>query len=109
MTRGGTDSYSDLAGLPPPVAAAVRVAREAGFGFSCLPEQGRLLQVLAGGVGAGVIGETGAGCGVGLAWLASAAHPQARLISVERDPQRAALAAAVFASAGRLDHLVSAR
>ena len=45
-----------------------------GFESSCLPSHGRLLQVLAGGVGEGVIGETGTGAGVGLAWMASGAR-----------------------------------
>jgi predicted O-methyltransferase YrrM len=53
--------------------------------------------LLAGGIGAGVIGETGTGGGVGLAWLASGAVPGARLVSVERDPERAAAARTLFA------------
>ncbi|WP_204760823.1 hypothetical protein [Lentzea nigeriaca] len=73
MTDSGTAAYDHCADLPPLVAAAVRAARQAGFAHSCLPEQGRLLRTLAGGVGGGVIGETGTGCGVGLAWLVSGA------------------------------------
>ncbi|WP_243744982.1 O-methyltransferase [Streptomyces hainanensis] len=56
---------------------------------------------MAGGA-AGAIGETGTGCGVGLAWLASAAPPGARLVSVERDPGRAEAAARLFAGDGRV-------
>jgi predicted O-methyltransferase YrrM len=82
--------------LPPLVASAVAAARKHGFEQSCLPEHGRLLKLLAGGVGAGVIGETGTGCGVGLAWLASGAAKQARLVSVEHDASRAAVARRVF-------------
>ena len=37
-----------------------------------------------------MIGETGTGCGVGLAWLVSGADPRARIVSVERDAARAA-------------------
>jgi predicted O-methyltransferase YrrM len=62
---------------------------------SCRPEQGRLLFALASG--AELIGETGTGCGVGLAWLASGARPGTRLVSVELDATRAALAAELFA------------
>ena len=102
MTTTGTAAYDGSTDLPPLVAAAVAAARSAGFEYSCLPEQGRLLQVLAAGVGAGVIGETGTGYGVGLAWLASGAHPDARLISVERDPARAEAAAQVFADDSRV-------
>ena len=42
------------------------------------------------------IAETGTGCGVGLAWLASGASRRTRLVSVERDAERAGLAAEVF-------------
>jgi predicted O-methyltransferase YrrM len=96
MTLTGTAAYDGLTGLPPLVEAAVQLARGTDFGYSCLPEQGELLRVLARGAGAGTIGETGTGCGVGLAWLAAGAHPQARLISVELDPDRAAGAAEIF-------------
>ncbi|MFG1826277.1 O-methyltransferase [Microbispora bryophytorum] len=95
MSVDGTAAYADLTGLPPLVERAVRVARQAGFAPSCRPEQGRLLYAMAGG--AETIGETGTGCGVGLAWLASGARPGARLVSVERDARRASLAAQVFA------------
>lgn len=43
-----------------------------------------------------MIGETGTGCGVGLAWLASGARPGARLVSVELHHDRAARAADLF-------------
>ena len=105
VTTTGTAAYDGCTDLPPLVAAAIAAARSAGFEYSCLPEQGRLLQVLAAGVGAGVIGETGTGCGVGLAWLASGAHPDARLISVERDPARATAATQVFADDPRIQVL----
>lgn len=96
MTGAGTDAYSGLEDLPGLVPTAVRLAREQGFDNSCLPEHGELLRVLARGVGAGRIGETGTGCGVGLAWLAAGAHQDAQVVSVERDPARAAQAAEVF-------------
>ncbi|MEV4142881.1 class I SAM-dependent methyltransferase [Amycolatopsis sp. NPDC049691] len=76
---------------------AVRAAGRAGFGRSCHPAQGRLLRVLAGGVAGGTIGETGTGFGAGLAWLAAGALPGTTLVSVERDPERHAAAAALFA------------
>ncbi|WP_328709914.1 O-methyltransferase [Microbispora hainanensis] len=100
MSINGTAAYADLTGVPPLVGRAVRVARQAGFAPSCRPEQGRLLYALAGG--AETIGETGTGCGVGLAWLASGAGPGARLVSVERDARLASLAAQVFADHPRV-------
>jgi predicted O-methyltransferase YrrM len=95
MAMEGTAAYRDEDELPELVRRAVRAAREHGFGFSCRPEQGRLLRVLAAGA-ARRIGETGTGCGVGLAWLASGAAPGTRLVSVERDAERARVAAEVF-------------
>jgi predicted O-methyltransferase YrrM len=91
----GTAAYDGLTDLPPLVERAVDLARRAGFAHSCRPEHGRLLSALA--AGAGTIGETGTGYGVGLAWLAAGARPGARLVSVERDAARAALAAELFA------------
>lgn len=102
MAVDGTASYADRADLPSAVAAAVAAARGEGFEKSCTPEQGRLLQVLAGGVGDGRIGETGTGLGVGLAWLLTGAHPAATLTSVERDRARATRAAGLFAAEPRV-------
>ena len=100
MSLGGTAAYDGRADLPPLVAAAVALARRTSFAHSCRPEQGHLLRLLASGVGAGAIGETGTGCGVGLAWLATGAAPGATLASVERDADRAASARTV-SPAGR--------
>jgi predicted O-methyltransferase YrrM len=97
VSYGGTWVHADAAGLPPLVQAAVAAGVRLGFGGSCRPEHGRLLALLAGGVGDGVIGETGTGTGVGLAWLLTGAAPGARLVSVERDPVRADAARAVVA------------
>ncbi len=95
MSPQGTAAYEGLTDLPPLVERAVALARREGFAHSCRPEHGRLLRALA--AGAGRIGETGTGCGVGLAWLASGARPGTRLFSVELDARRAALAAELFA------------
>jgi len=96
----GTAAYDGLTDLPPLVERAVDLARRLGFANSCRPEHGRLLHALA--AGAGTIGETGTGCGVGLAWLASGARPGTRLASVEIDTERAGLVASLFAD---LPHL----
>ncbi|MFG2729271.1 O-methyltransferase [Streptomyces canus] len=96
MSMSGTDAYDREPHLPPLVERALAAARIHGFPYSCRPEQGRLLQALAGGART-LIGETGTGCGVGLAWLASGAREGVRLLSVERDPERARVAAGVFA------------
>ena len=73
------------------------LARSSGFALSCHVRQGQLLALLARGYPGGLIGETGTGCGVGVAWMLSASDASARLISVERDPERAAAARSLFA------------
>jgi predicted O-methyltransferase YrrM len=97
VSTNGTDAYRGLAGLPPLVELAVEAAQRAGFTQSCLPSHGRLLRLMAGGIGEGVIGETGTGCGVGLAWLASGARTGIRLVSIEHDWLLADAARGVFA------------
>ncbi|MFJ1971115.1 O-methyltransferase [Streptomyces sp. NPDC087903] len=96
MAMSGTDAYDNTGDLPPLVERALAAARAHGFPHSCRPEQGRLLHALAGGA-LRLVGETGTGFGVGPAWLASGARPGVRLVSVERDPERAGVAAEVFA------------
>jgi predicted O-methyltransferase YrrM len=100
MSPQGTAAYDGLTDLPPLVERAVDLARRQGFANSCRPEHGRLLHALA--AGATTIGETGTGCGVGLAWLASGARPGTRLVSVEIDTERAGLVAALFADLPQL-------
>ncbi len=97
MTVGGNTAYAGLTDLPPLVEAALAVASSQGFDFSCAPEQGRLLAVLASGWRGGRIGETGTGCGVGLAWMVEATDPATTFVSVERDATRAASSAELFA------------
>jgi predicted O-methyltransferase YrrM len=103
VAEQGTAAYDSIDDLPPLVRAAVDLARAARFPYSCLPEQGALLRLLAAGAGPGTIGETGTGYGVGLAWLASGAHPDARLFSAERDPGRVEAARAVFRERSTVD------
>jgi len=96
VTVGGTAFYQGLTDVPDMVLAAVALAQEQSFALSCRPEQGRLLQLLARGRRGGVIGETGTGCGVGLAWLLSGAGADTPIFSVEHDPQRARATARLF-------------
>ncbi len=96
MSAGGTAQYADATHVPPLVVRAVVLANELGFEHSCLPEQGRFLRVLAAGRAGGRIGETGTGCGVGLAWMVSGAGADTAFVSVERDEERSTRAAALF-------------
>ena len=102
MSVNGTAAYDGVTGLPRRVAAAVAQARALTFANSSRPAHGRLLAALAAGIGNGVIGETGTGCGVGLAWMAGAAAPDARLVSVEADASRAYAARAALAGDPRV-------
>jgi predicted O-methyltransferase YrrM len=96
MSLDGTRAHLTGPGdLPPLVERAARTARHLGFPYSCRPEQGRLLRALA--AGAGRIGETGTGCGVGLAWLVTGMRPGTTVVGVEHDPVRASTSAALFA------------
>jgi predicted O-methyltransferase YrrM len=97
MSVGGTTAYAGIADLPSLVRAAIEVASSQGFDNSCAPEQGRLLSVLARGRTGQRIGETGTGCGVGLAWMIDATDQSTSFVSVECDPSRAAASAALFA------------
>lgn len=97
MSIGGTAAHRVIEGLSPLVRRAVDCATNVGFEMSCLPEQGRLLAILAAGRSGGVFGETGTGCGVGLAWMVSAASPTTTFVSMELDSDRAQAAAQVFA------------
>ncbi len=97
MTVGGTAAYRHERDLPPLVAAAVEVAVGRRFEFSCSPSTGRLLQLLASGVDRGAVGETGTGCGVGLAWLVSGVQQEVAVVSVEHDRQLVDTATSVFA------------
>lgn len=95
MSLDGTRAHLTGPGdLPPLVERAAQTARALDFPYSCRPEQGRLLHALA--AGARRIGETGTGCGVGLAWLVSGMRAGATAVSVERDPLRAEAAAGLF-------------
>lgn len=96
MSEGGTAAYAGCQNLPARVKAAVERARAAGFPCSCRPAQGELLRALVADRPGAVIGETGTGYGVGLAWLAEGRRPGSRLVSIERVAERAAAAAVLF-------------
>jgi predicted O-methyltransferase YrrM len=97
MAVGGNSAYVDITDLPALVRTAVELASRQNFDHSCAPEQGRLLSVLARGFTGGRIGETGTGCGVGLAWLVEATDTSTSFVSIEIDAIRAAAAADLFA------------
>lgn len=95
----GLPAYGSLVGYPPLVARAVNASREVGYDKACLPEVGRLLQVLVSSRTGIRVGETGTACGVGAAWIASALDSTSTLTTVELDAERAAIATRILAAA----------
>ncbi len=87
---------------PLEVREAQALAERLRFSYSCLPETGRLLRVLAIQYPSGRLGETGSGCGVGTAWILSGMGATARLITVEIDAERAGAVRELFAAEPRL-------
>lgn len=83
--------------LPPLVGRAKAEAIRLGFEKSCHDEEGALLHVLAGRRGILRAGEIGTGTGVGAAWIVSALQPGTPFVTVETEPEVAAVAAALFA------------
>lgn len=99
MTTEGTARYAAVIDhVPPLVREAVALAQRFDFPYTVHPATGRLLSALAGGVGAGVIGETGTGTGAGVAWMLAGASPETRIISIELDEPRATATSELFAS-----------
>lgn len=91
--------------VPPRVVAAERIAAEAAFKKSCIPQVGRLLSLAAASKPCGTIAESGTGSGVGTAWLHSGLGAGARLVTVERDENLARRAAGVFVDDKRVSIL----
>jgi predicted O-methyltransferase YrrM len=82
--------------IPALVTAAAKRARSAGFAFSCDPEVGQLLAVLAAHLPErSRVLELGTGTGVGTAWMTSGLLPRTdvTVLTVELDPGTAGLAA----------------
>lgn len=84
------------------VSEAKDLAARLGVGTKCSDEAGRLLRLLAASRPGGSIGEIGAGCGVGTAWLLGGADTDARIVTVEREHARAEAVARLFADDPRL-------
>jgi predicted O-methyltransferase YrrM len=80
---------------------ALRASEAAGLPSICVtPNQGKLLQLLAKGIGARTILELGTLGGYSTIWLARALPPGGRLITLEVNPQHAEVARANIANAG---------
>ncbi|HKD88605.1 MAG TPA: class I SAM-dependent methyltransferase [Streptosporangiaceae bacterium] len=106
---------TDLAGteIPALVQQAHAAAGRVGFpvardepghsrGSASLPGTGRVLAMLAAGCTGGSIAELGTGTGIGSAWLAAGMPADCTLVTAEIDPVRAAAAAEVLGSDGRV-------
>ncbi|GAA3167477.1 MULTISPECIES: O-methyltransferase [Streptomyces] len=91
----------------PAVAATIR-ARNAVLGFngSCQDRTGALLRTLAALKPGGRLLELGTGTGAGTAWILDGMSPDARLVTVEQDPELAAVAGDLFRSDPRVELVV---
>lgn len=87
---------------PERLARAISAATAIGFAKSCSPGVGRLLATVASAKPSGRIAESGTGCGVGTAWLHSGLGDRASLVTVDREPELTAIAAAIFADDERV-------
>ncbi|MEO7841117.1 MAG: class I SAM-dependent methyltransferase [Anaerolineales bacterium] len=79
-----------------PLMPEGRLAGHKGPPSACIPQVGRLLQLLTSGKPGGRIGEQGTGACVGTAWLASGLRNDAHLISVEINPTFSTAVAQLF-------------
>ena len=101
MGLGGAAAHGSADDAPALVRRAVGLARVLAEGSACEPEQGPLLAE-AGRSARYALGVTGAGCGVGLAWLLSGLRPDVRVLAVEPDRERAALLAQLLGGVGQV-------
>ncbi|MGH3446971.1 MAG: O-methyltransferase [Nocardioidaceae bacterium] len=88
--------------LPPIVSRALDLSRQRGFVTSSRLETGRLLSALAASR-TGRLGECGTGCGVGAAWLSSAARVGSTVVTTEVDPGLAEAVTTMFADDPRVE------
>lgn len=91
--------------IPIMVRAAHIAAERLGFENSCTDEVGQLLQVLASQFQGETIGEAGAGCGVGSAWIASGLSSDSRLITIDNNPEAVAATRTQFLDHSSIDVL----
>ncbi len=87
--------------LPDVVRRALDLSRRKGFVTSSRLETGRLLAALATSR-TGTLGECGTGCGVGAAWLSSAARDGSTVVTAELDPALADAVADLFSDDPRV-------
>jgi predicted O-methyltransferase YrrM len=88
--------------LPEVVSRALDLSRRRGFVSSSRLETGRLLAALAASR-KGLLAECGTGCGVGAAWLLSAAPEGTKVITAELDPELATAVTEMFADQPSVD------
>jgi predicted O-methyltransferase YrrM len=88
--------------LPDVVRRALDLSRRRGFVTSSRLETGRLLAALAASR-TGQLGECGTGCGVGAAWLSTAAREGSTVVTAELDPELAEAVADLFRDDSRVE------
>jgi predicted O-methyltransferase YrrM len=97
------NEYADRRTLPSLVARAADIDDRFDFRNSCAKAYVPLLQVLTAQVRGGVIGEMGTGAGIGTAWMALAASPDTRIVTIEKHGERSAAVRELFADVPNVD------
>lgn len=90
--------YRALNLIPPLVKRAKNLARQMAYRTNCSDGTGRLLRLLASQLQSGIIGEIGAGCGVGSAWIINSMAPSVTFVAIEKNSALAAVCQTLFDS-----------
>ena len=91
-------NYRALNLIPPLVKRAKNLARQMAYRTNCSDGTGRLLRLLASQLQSGIIGEIGAGCGVGSAWIINSMAPSVTFVAIEKNSALAAVCQTLFDS-----------
>jgi len=89
-------NYRALNLIPPLVKRAKNLARQMAYRTNCSNGTGRLLRLLASQLQSGIIGEIGAGCGVGSAWIINSMASSVTFVAFEKNRALAAVCQTLF-------------
>lgn len=91
-------TFRSLNLIPPLVKRAKNLARQMAYRTNCSDGTGRLLRLLASQLQSGVMGEIGAGCGVGSAWIINSMASSVTFVAIEKNRALSAVCKTLFES-----------